>query len=259
MRLRQFTDIQQEIQIDATYTLPLHQRLAPSPPQFESFITADVEQLAAEVGQQLGVQTFNKRQHFGNSRRQRRWKMGHTPWRREFDVDFRQIAVLSMFKPAFHVTEAVLVGHEIDMPFAAIGIEIEYLLRCQRRGMLPYLPVLFVSKGMLHVELKLVDLPAGEPVNQIIERLHCGHSAAADIMHHAARREVGPIVYDQLRQGRPLRLQQLPQRLNTIENVSQVMRGNDDTFSRDCQSISLSLRNGCIQGEQHLPGGATGN
>lgn len=42
--------------------------------------------------------------------------MRHTPGRAEFDVDFGQMSVLRLLKPAFHVAETVLIGHELDVP-----------------------------------------------------------------------------------------------------------------------------------------------
>ena len=77
--------------------------------------------------------------------------MWHTPRRREFAFDFRQMSVLRMLKPAFHVTKAVLVWYEIDVPLSAICIKREYLFCRHGRRMLPYAPMLLICKCVLHV------------------------------------------------------------------------------------------------------------
>ena len=58
-------------------------------------------------------------------------------------------------------------------------------------------------------------------------------------MHDAARREVGPIVNDELRESRAVRLKKLPQGLNAIKEAGQIMPGNDDAFTRNGQPIAL--------------------
>ncbi len=158
-----------------------------------------------------------------------------------------------MHKPAFHVTETVLVWHEISVTLSAIGIERKNVFRRYGRCVFPYLSVLLIRKCMLDVELKLIHLSTSEHIDQVVERFHSWHFAAADIMHHAARRVIGPIVNYQLRQGRPLSLQKLPQRLNALEDASQVTPGDDDSFTRYAQPIALSAGDRGIQGQFHLP------
>ena len=108
--------------------------------------------------------------------------------------------------------------------------------------------MLLIGESVLHVKLKLIDLPAGEPVDQVVERVHCGHVAATDIMHDAARWEGRPIVNHHLRQGRSLCLQKLSQGLNTIKDAGQIMPRNDDSILRYGQPIALGALNGGIQG-----------
>ena len=63
--------------------------------------------------------------------------MRHAPGRGEFGFDVGQMKVLRLLKPAFHVAEAILIGHELDVPVLAIGIQRQDLFRRQGRCMPP--------------------------------------------------------------------------------------------------------------------------
>ena len=100
-------------------------------------------------------------------------------------------------KPALHVTEGVLVRHELDEALAAVLVQLEDLLPGQRRVVPPYLGVVAVGEGVLGVELELVDLEVGEPVDEQLQALHGGYAPAADIELYPPVQEIGPVANDQ--------------------------------------------------------------
>ena len=108
-------------------------------------------------------------------------------------MDLGQRGVARVLEPALHVAERVLVGHQLDEALAAVGVQGEDLLAGQRRGFGPHFGVVAVGKGVLGVKLKLVDLPAGQAVDQVEQGFHLGDFVAADIQHHAARGEIRPV------------------------------------------------------------------
>ena len=61
--------------------------------------------------------------------------------------------------------------------------------------------MVYVSEGMLCVELKLVIFKRGELIDQLVERLNLGDFATADVEHVAADLQIRLVVYEHARQG----------------------------------------------------------
>ena len=93
------------------------------------------------------------------------------------------MVVGGLHQPAFEVSEGVLVRHEVDAPKRAVGVQFADLLRRERRGRLPDVPVRRIGKCMLGVELKLVVLELREQVDDQAERPHRRNLVPADVEH----------------------------------------------------------------------------
>ena len=85
------------------------------------------------------------------------------------------------------MAQAVLVGHQLDEPGFAIGVQILHLVRGEGHFVLPHLREGRVRKReALDVKLELIVLQAGHPVHQTAQVGQRGHLAAADVQHEAA-------------------------------------------------------------------------
>ena len=91
------------------------------------------------------------------------------------------------------VTEALLVGDELDAPFAAALVEHEDVARRNRARIAPDLLVPAVGEAVLGVELQLVDAQLAQRGDQRVQCARSWDARAADIEHHAAHREVGRV------------------------------------------------------------------
>jgi hypothetical protein len=92
-----------------------------------------------------------------------------------------------------HVTEAVLIGDELDVARGAVGVELADLGSVERARVLPDDVVPRVRKRVLHVQLQLVDLPACELVDETAQGGRRRYLVAADVQHDAARGEIRPV------------------------------------------------------------------
>ena len=79
-----------------------------------------------------------------------------------------------MLEPAFHVAEAVLIGDQVDETLAAIGVELSDFFGGHGTGVLPDVLVAGVGECVFGVELKVIDFPFGESVDQREEGLIVG-------------------------------------------------------------------------------------
>ncbi len=117
-------------------------------------------------------------------------------------VGLGQVRVAREAQPAVHMPERVLVRHQLDMALPAEGVQLQDILAGERRGACPDLGVRAVGEGVLGVELDLVDLPAGQHIDQLQRRRQRRHPITTYVKHHAARREVGPVGDREMRQLR---------------------------------------------------------
>ena len=148
-------------------------------------------------------------------------------------MGFGEMPVFRQFEPAPHVPEAILVGDKLDEPFAAVGVQFEDLLSGDRRGFRPDSRVIAIGEGVFGIQLELVDLEAGEPIDQIKQRFHRRNFIAADIEHDAARREIGIVFDSEQWQFRAVRLEKLGEGLRAIECTSGVIGGDSDAILGD--------------------------
>jgi len=139
------------------------------------------------------------------------------------------------------------------MPLAAVGIQQQDLLAGEGRGAGPHLGMGAVGEGVLHVKLELVDLPPRQPVDQVHHSGEGGHAVAADVEHHAARGEVGPVRDRQGGQVRAALPDDLAQRAHTVEDARRVRPGDGDAAWRDVEPVALGGRGGRIEA-QRQPG-----
>ena len=183
-------DPAQEVEVDGG-TAALRARFGGAPPaEVEGLVQPDVETPAAELGQQFVVEA---REQFQDAR------VGRAEAER-FGVDgegmpealghFGQRPVAVVDQPAVKVAEAVLVRRQLDEPLAAVLVELPDLLGGERGRVAPDLLVVRVGVGVFDVELEVVDLPLGEPVDQPLQVLHLRHAVPTDVQHRAADGEV---------------------------------------------------------------------
>jgi hypothetical protein len=123
-----------------------------------------------------------------------------------------------MPEPVLHMAERVLVGHQLDRPFAAVAIQLLRLLRSDGGSVLPDGSMCGVGKGVLRVQLDLVELQLRPEVDQMLEGFHGRYPVTADIEHHPPSRELRPVL--DMDAGDPacfVRLaDQLPQRHESV-------------------------------------------
>jgi hypothetical protein len=156
-------------------------------------------------------------------------------------------------QPARHVAEGVLVRHQLDAALLAEGIQPQDVLAGHRRRGGPHVGVAGVGEGVLGVQLKLVDLPASEQVHKLAQRLERRYLVAADVEHHAARREVRPVADRQRRQRRAVLFDDLDERADAVERASRVVRGDAHAVRADGERVALQLRHVVRRkGDQHI-------
>jgi hypothetical protein len=146
---------------------------------------------------------------------------------------FGQVVVAGQLQPVVHMPEGILVRHQLHEPLAAIGIEAEYVLACERARLRPYLSVVLVGEGVLRIQFEVVDLPLREHVHEIEKRLQGRDLTAAHVQHHPAREEVGVIL--DLARGEPAftLAQHLNQGHDAVERPVRVTRHDVYSVVRD--------------------------
>ena len=98
-----------------------------------------------------------------------------------------------MFQPALHMPKRILIRHQIDQPLPAIRIQLADFLRGKRARILPHIAMIAIRERVLDVELKLIDLPTAEQIDQRFERRHRRNFVPAHIQHHPAHKMVRPV------------------------------------------------------------------
>ena len=114
---------------------------------------------------------------------------------------FRQRLVGIMAKPFFHVPKTVLVGHELNAMKGAVIIQPEEVLSLPGGRLTPDTVMSGIGEGVLHVELKLIELELPKDLDQFLKGLPVGHLAPADIEHESTNLEARHILNIQLRDG----------------------------------------------------------
>ncbi len=151
----------------------------------------------------------------------------------------RQWPVGLVGQPSVHVTEAVLVRHELDVAFAAEGVERPDVVRVERARASVDVAVVPVCEGVLRVELHLVDLERRQPVHQRAQRLHGRDLVPGDVEHDTTHRKIGMIDNGSDRQVPAVEPRQLRQGHLSVEEPGVVGAGQVDAVMVDAQGVSL--------------------
>ena len=182
----EFCHLQEEVEVHAPLALLLHGCGAASvAQQVERLVAADVDEPRPEIRQQLVEEPCDELERCGIGGTERRWVLLEAAPRERRTAlrELRQMIVGGLSQPPLEMPEAVLVRHELDAVHGAVEIELAYLRRCHRRGVLPHLLVRRVGEGMFRVELELVVVKAREDVHQLFQGAHRWHLVAADVEH----------------------------------------------------------------------------
>jgi hypothetical protein len=91
------------------------------------------------------------------------------------------------------------IGHQLDVPLAAEGIQLQDVLAAQRTAPGADPGMARELEGVLGVELKHVDLVLAQLVDEVLKRRHGGHLAPRDVEQEAPGTQAGPIADGQRR------------------------------------------------------------
>ena len=183
---REVGHLQEEVEIHAPFALLLHGGGAASvAPQVERLVAADVDEPRLEIRQQLAKQPVNELERCRISGTESgRILLEASPRKRRSALgQLGEMVVARLRQPPLHVSEAVLVRHELDAVHHAVEVQLAYLLGRERRRLLPHRLVRRVGERVFGVELELVVVEARKDVHQLLQRAHRGHLVAADVEH----------------------------------------------------------------------------
>jgi hypothetical protein len=156
-----------------------------------------------------------------------------------------------VLEPAFHVPQAILVGDQFDEAGFAVFVQRLNFVGRQRTGIFPDFFVAAISKRVLHVQLKLIDFPAGQLVDDLEKRLQRGNFVAADVEHQAAHGEIGPVFDFQAGKGRGEKTTKLLEGLVGVENGGGIGCRNSGLGDINNQMIVFARRKRRIQFDDH--------
>ena len=106
-----------------------------------------------------------------------------------------QVMEIRLAQPGVHVTEGILVGHQVDEALLTVGVQLDNVVRREAIEIRRLLGVSGVLEAIaLHVQLELVVLQRRQEVDHHLDGLHAGLLAAADIDHVAAAGQGGFIL-----------------------------------------------------------------
>ena len=89
-----------------------------------------------------------------------------------------------LFQPGIHVAEGILVGHQIDEPLPAIGVQFLDVFGGQAVKIRRFFGISGVLEAVpLHVQLKFVVFQHRQKIDHALDGFHLGHPAPADIQH----------------------------------------------------------------------------
>src|SRR3712207_3161504 len=135
--------------------------------------------------------------------------------------------------------ERVLVRHQLDEPLATVGVEAEDVLAGHRARLRPYFTVVLVGEGVLRIQLEVVDLPPGEQIDEIEERLQGGDLAPADVEHHAPERKIRRILDLTCRERSLALAQHLDQGHDAVERPCRITGHEVYAVVSDPQPVAL--------------------
>ncbi len=167
---------------------------------------------------------------------------------------FGQSSVARQLEPARQMSKRILVWHQLDEALCAVRIQRQDFLAGHRRCILPGFGMVAIGERVLGIQLELVDLPGRQPVDQVVQRLHLRHLAAADVQHHAPGRKIRPIFHHQASQTTLAHLRkQLVQRTYPIKDARRIMPTQADSLGSDLQPVTLRVRHPVRDDAQREP------
>jgi hypothetical protein len=149
-------DPSQVLQEHAAGTARLHLTLAAPAAELEGLVAADVDATAGVTREELLTQLHDEARVV-LSRRERRGLEMHARARAPAIGRLGSPPVRVVGQPARHVAEAVLVRHQLDPTSATQAVEPAHVIGRDWRGLAPHETVVAVGKGVLGVELQLID------------------------------------------------------------------------------------------------------
>src|SRR5438874_13712144 len=106
-----------------------------------------------------------------------------------------------IFQKMAKMPEGILIWDKINAQLGAAVGKFCNLVARDRAPIAPDRFVLRIGKGVLGVELDLVDLPVGQVLDQFEECFETWHTSARYVEHNAATRKIGMVANLQTRQA----------------------------------------------------------
>ena len=235
---------QQALQVFQKHMSPAaraHGLLRCAAPQLEGLVAADVDAAALVVRQQFAAQRERK----GGVllvRRQGGGREGSGQTRLHALRRFGAGAVAGQFEPAPHVAEGVLIRAELNAGCAALAVEPCDIGGVQGRSIAPDFFVAAVGKGVLGVELQVVDAQQRQPLHQQRQGFAGGDAIPAHIEQIAAQRKIRRVFYGQRGQPRARIALQLRE---ALLRIAQTVRA----AVRDLHRRAAGVQSECLAAE----------
>ena len=135
---------------------------------------------------------------------------------------------------------------QLDMPFPAIGIQFQDILRLQRILVPPGLAEVPEQIRMLNVQLKLVDLVFTQQIHNLFQAVQGENPAAGNILIEPPVFEIRPVFNFQAGQHSPVPPDPLPQGTDAVEQSLIAAAGNPDSIGRNRQPVMIRLQCGVL-------------
>ncbi len=246
-----------EADIVRFFALRLHGFLSPAFSQVEGFIGTEVELPGGKKRNEFIQHPRNELKGLGLADVQ--GVMMHTVDHggRQSSLHFAQMAVGFCMQELKKMTEAGQARHQLDAPAGTVGIQIQDLLSGQGPDVPPDLGQIPEQIGVLHIELKLIQLEKAGDVGQLFQGFQGGHPPPGHIMIKAAGREAGRILHGAAGQAAAGLAKHLPEGLNAVKDSD--IRTAPDAYSpgRNLQMAGLRIQAAVRpQGDVSFPGSA---
>ncbi len=140
------------------------------------------------------------------------------------------------------MAEGVLVGDEVNAEFAATGIETADFFTGERAPALPDRFIFFVGERVFGVELKLIYFQIGEAFGKVEECFNFWDTAAGDIEHDTAAREIRPVADLETGQAAAIFAQELAEGGGGGPQAGVFAKGNGDAAFINRERITFGMR-----------------
>jgi hypothetical protein len=237
----QAADLLEEPQVHPPQADALGPPLAAAFAQFPRLIAADVEVLGLEQGHELLVQFLDQADGAGVAGAERRAARPAAEARH-----LAQRAVGGQGQTLLHMSKTRQRPHQPHVVPAAVVLHLQQFLGREGAVAASDGRVPPPREHVLHVELKLVDLPVRQALNQGLQRPGARHFAARAVQVRASPGEVGRIVDAAGGQGAAVRRHEFAQRLSAVVRPGVGRGENLDARRRDRQAVRLAARHGVL-------------